>query len=121
MWAAVSRKCNCLAYLEGARPRGESTGPQRLLEPVQRQRKAGFFPASRRRVHGPGLGRFVERGGDVAICLGRFVLLAGTEQLAVILLQLAQARHDAAIVQAFAFVAAHAAFGGLRVRHKSVS
>jgi len=48
----------------------------------------------------------------------RFVLFAGGEQRAIIFLQPAQARFDAAIVLVLAFVAPHTAFGCFRLRHK---
>ena len=63
---------------------------------------------------------FVEGRCHFAIGLGGLIFLAGGEDLAVILFQAAEAGEDAAIVQMLARIAAHAAFGGLRIRHKSV-
>jgi hypothetical protein len=48
---------------------------------------------------------------DAGQRLGRLVLFAGGEQLAVISFQAAQAGFDAAIVLVFALITAHTAFG----------
>ncbi len=82
---------------------------------------AGFFSIGGGPVDDPGLDGFIERGGDAGQGLDGIVLLAGGHEQAVTLLELAQARLDTAIVQMLALTAAHAAFGGLRIGHKSVS
>ena len=67
-----------------------------------------------------GFAGFVECRCDVAISLGGVVLFTGGERRPVIFFEATEAGKDAAIVQMLALIAAHAAFGGLRIGHKSV-
>ena len=67
-----------------------------------------------------GFAGFIECRGHVAIRFGGVVFFAGGESRPVIFFEATEAGKDAAIVQMLALIAAHAAFGGLRIGHKSV-
>jgi hypothetical protein len=71
-------------------------------------------------VNDAGLDGLVGGGVHVAQGFGGLGLLSLGEQFTVTSFQSAEVGNDAAIVQVLALTVAHAAFGGLRIRHRSV-
>ena len=77
----------------------------------QREREAGFLPVRRRALDDAGLHGLVVGGVDAGEQLDGFVFFASGDNGAEFFFHAAEIGGDAAVVQVFARVAAHAAFG----------
>lgn len=94
-------------------------GPE-LLDRVEANAQAGFFPIDGAFVKDAFFRRFIERGGHGFESGGGIVFFAGRHQREILLLERVQTGFDAAVSSILAGATAHAAFGGLRIRHKFV-
>src|SRR5690349_22614100 len=94
-------------------------GTGRLLGRHELAGQSGLLAVRLALVDNAGLGRLVESGSELAECRARLVFLAAFQSDGVGAFQTFQPRFDGAILEALAVAVAHAAGGGLGIRHKS--